>query len=212
MKAITYFNQKWFYMVDEFFLKTLPPDMDLHIKWLSSTSSKFGDDGFKKVCSERMRFINEIVQATLEGEIFVAFDSDMTFFVPEKDERSISQYITDEMQSFDMGFQAELDGSHNIGIWAIRCTSSVKQWFVNRIDDFTNVENDQIAINTILQAEKHLNVKNFHPKVFCGVHLNQDNKLFLDREMRIFHATVFQTVTEKCTCLVTVREAHQRDS
>ncbi len=159
IKLFGVYSEENMILKNEWFLKTLKDDFEIHLKFLGKIAE--GDINCKEpswyiALREKIRFIYQAVQDNI-GDVIVTSDVDIQFF--RKSFPMIKKFIRNN----DIIFQSEYwpsDGHVNTGFMAIKCNEKTLQlWkYISEMKIEELELGDQSAVNHVLQ-NKLVNLK-----------------------------------------------------
>jgi hypothetical protein len=147
MKVFTFYSDTHETMLNEWFLKTIPKDVEVNIKKIPQecATGEFQSDGWMQSMYRKVDYLIECCE--LEEEVFVHSDCDIQFF------KSFKNEITQKMEegALDLLAQQDLPGPVCCGFMAIRPTKQMADLFreVKEVMGEYNI-NDQLSLNHIL--------------------------------------------------------------
>jgi len=156
MKIYGVYSKENEILKDEWFLKTLQDDVEVHFKDIGSfggASVDFGDANWYKACREKHNYACQAVEEN-QGDLIIYSDVDIQFF-----DKCIPA-IVEAMEGKDIVFQSEhwpATGEINLGFLCIRCSpKTLKLYREIRDMEFEKLPvADQTAMNMLLKDGKH---------------------------------------------------------
>jgi hypothetical protein len=210
MKVFTFYSDTHENMLKEWFLKTLPDDVEVVIKRIPQdcpTGEFDSGEGWDKAMLNKHEYIIECCEN--ETEIFIHADCDIQFFKPFKDE--ILQIMED--QDLDILAQQDIPGPICCGFMAIRPGVKSATFFKECLKNMRpqGSLNDQNAVNHVLNNgydiklglldERYYSVWRDLNTVWDGT-----QKLSPPKDIVMHHANFVVGVNLKVDCMKVVRE------
>lgn len=202
LKIITFITSDYIHILNDYFLATLPEDVDDIVIECVNKRGYFRSDPYSQVL-ERIRtgFIIDQISSNM-GQNLMMVDADVVF------NKSFKADIEKRLETNDILFQ-ENEGWYNFGVFALKCTEQSLQLFkgllggLQALGPHQSDIHDQHIINQILnEYHKYENTKTFKhsalPITYFGGHLNQCKyPLFPQEECYLYHATNTYSLVEK---------------
>ena len=142
---------------DEWFLKSLQDNWELHVLRVEIIGEKYGDfatPGFKETVQRKAELILDSIKDNF-GDVIIWSDLDIQFF------GKCSDIVNDSIKENDVVFQSELGDAKevNVGFMAIRCNQKTFEFWQSVLKKINSAEwnqptvNDQSIINDLLRKE-----------------------------------------------------------
>ena len=126
MKLFSLYTQSHEVLKNDWFLKTLPTNLEPHLTKVVQQNFDNGDfrsTTWMSVASEKLIFLSEQVSKH-QKETIAWMDVDIQFFKPVHD------LLTASVENADIAFQTDRPGNHiNGGVIVIRCNSRTRSFF-----------------------------------------------------------------------------------
>lgn len=201
MRVITFVTSDYIEILQRFFIKTLPGDIDsVEIKCVNK-NGYFRHDPFSRDLEKiRTKFIIEQIQKNWRKDLMM-IDADVIFSGTE-----FSGQISEMLSTYDILFQNNTQW-YNFGVFALKCWSRIEDLFHELLRDLDSDKDycetlneyghlhDQHYINDIVRRSglKHGSL----PLQFFGGHFSVP----MPKDWILYHATNTQTMQDKIDVL-----------
>jgi len=209
MKIFTFHSDSHKDMLENYFLPTVPDDMDICVKKIPQEckSGSFESDGWMDSMRRKVQYIIDCCKT--EKDIFVHSDCDIQFFKPFKEELLT---IMDEHQ-LDLLAQEDIPGPICCGFMAIKPSTLTADMFKNVIQVMnTSNINDQHSLNHLIKSGYPVKWKTLDDRyysVWRSIRSVWDGKQELGdirKDIVMHHANFIEGIELKTECMDIVRQ------
>jgi len=208
MKVFTFYSDTHETMLNDWFLKTIPNDVDVKIKKIPQecATGEFQSDGWMQSMYRKVDYLIECCET--EEEVFVHSDCDIQFFRSFKDE------VTQKMESGNLDLLAQQDqpGPICCGFMAIKPSKKMADLFrdVKEVMRQYNI-NDQLSLNNILGRREDIMFSVLDSNYYSvwrslnGVWDGTQEITNIPKNIVMHHANFVEGVDLKMKCMEKVR-------
>ena len=199
---------------ENYFVPTLPPDVELHLRSVESAGAGFyHDESWRRAIIWKVELILEAIEEHF-GEAFAYSDVDAQFF------GSFAEWFHRALAHHDVVFQPDAPGpALCAGFFFCRANEATRllwQRVLEQVRATAAREDDQAVVQRIGRDVPGLRIACLPPIFYGGGTMtarswNPGNKLLLPRGLLMHHANFTLGVQNKINQLEHVRELVQRD-
>jgi hypothetical protein len=208
LKVITFITNDYINILNDYFLATLPPDIDDVIIECVNKRGYFRHDPFSQTLEViRTEFIINQIKSHM-GQSLMMIDADVVF------NKSFKEDIEQRLKDNDMIFQ-DNEGWYNFGVFALNCNNNnvkiFEHLYQSLICNSDRTIHDQHLINNIIKSSTIST--NSLPLIYFGGHFKCCKyPTFPKEECYLYHATNTYSLKEKIQVLNDVKSRFSHSS